>query len=409
MTIQDLEKNNRIDLLWILARYMYRVGGEPVMSDATYDTITRYLKEHNVPGAKEYLERTYDDDPVPEDLLKLLGMEPVEFGNFGDRAQYANALDEDKSLSINSVTSYEEAFQFCLEKRQAKLDLVASLKMDGVNHKDLYVHDKLKISMSRGRAGNGFDYTMQIYNCLPFQIATGLPELKVTGECYVDKKGIEVLRAKYNSEKYKTPKSAAISMLRIHHDSSDYKYLHAKVFAAEGLDTTLSGTFQKLKDMGFDVVPYLLIGWQEIPEDFTVFKEWFKGIMTIIHEEQLKDDMPADGMVLEVNDLLADATISGQYSSNQLACKFEYWAFEVYEAVVTDIVITQKRVYASCRIRIEPLKTKDFCEAKWINGFNPDILIRNGIRKGTHAFFERNSGAVNILIHGKRLDSILKE
>ena len=81
----------------------------------------------------------------------------------------------------------------------------------------------------------------------------------------------------------------------------------------------------------------------------------------------------------------------------------------MYKAVVTEIVTTQRRVNASIRIKIQPLITNDDCEAKWINGFNPEILIRNNIREGTEAYFERNSGAVNILIHGKRLDDILNE
>lgn len=410
MTIDDLVKQNKWFHIWVLARYYYRIGEEPLLSDAHYDKLTELLRVKCYDLVKDYLNRTYDDDPIPEDFLRLIGEEPVEFSNFADRSEYLSSLDEDKSLSINSVTSYEEAFAFCKDKRDKKLDLIASLKMDGVNHKDLYVGDKLKLSMSRGRAGIGFDFTEQICNCLPCNIDTGLQELKVTGECYVTKEGLQTLRNKYRNDKYKTSKSSAISMLRVKYASADYQYLRAKVFAAEGLATTLEGTFLKLDSMGFDVVPYIKILWESIPETFDEFKVWFKeSVMDVIHAEQMIDDMPADGMVLEVNDLLWNDTISGQYSNKQLACKFEYWAFDVYKAVVTEIVTTQRRVNASIRIKIQPLITNDDCEAKWINGFNPEILIRNNIREGTEAYFERNSGAVNILIHGKRLDDILNE
>lgn len=410
LTIEDLAKQNKWFHVWVLARYYYRVGKEPILTDAQYDQLTTVLRKNCYEVAKDYLERTYDDDPIPEDFLKLIGEEPVEFSSFANRTEFLNILDEDKSLSINSVTSYEEAFEFCKDKRDKKLDIIASLKLDGVNHKDLYIDDKLKLSMSRGRAGTGFDFTEQIYNCLPCQINTNLAELKVTGECFVTKEGLQILRDRYRNDKYKTSKSAAISMLRVKHASADYQYLKAKVFAAEGLATTLEDTFLKLEDMGFDVVPYIKILWQNIPETFEEFKPWFKEcVMDVIHAEQLSEDMPADGMVLEVNDLLWNDTITGQYSNKQLACKFEHWSFDVYKAVVTDIVVSQRRVNASIRIRIEPLITKDDCEAKWINGFNPEILIRNNIRVGTEAYFERNSGAVNILIYGKRLEEILNE
>ena len=55
------------------------------------------------------------------------------------------------------------------------------------------------------------------------------------------------------------------------------------------------------------------------------------------------------------------------------------------------------------------MQTNDACEAKIINIFNPSILIHNDIKVGDFVYFERNSGAVNILIHGKRLDDLLKE
>ena len=60
-------------------------------------------------------------------------------------------------------------------------------------------------------------------------------------------------------------------------------------------------------------------------------------------------------------------------------------------------------------IHIERMQTNDACEAKIINIFNPSILIHNDIKVGDFVYFERNSGAVNILIHGKRLDDLLKE
>lgn len=409
MTIKDLFDKKKYFELWVLSRYQYRIGDKPALNDAQYDYLTRILKEQYYEEAKEYLERTYDDDPIPLGLLKELDIQPVSFEQFSDRSEYVGSLDEDKSLSICSVTSYEEAWVFCRDKRDKQLDIVISLKMDGVNHKDLYVDDALKLSLSRGRSGNGFDFTEQICHCIPLNINSGLKELKVTGECYVSKEGIPILREKYKADKYKTSKSAAISMLRVKHDREDYKYLKVKVFNAEGLDTTLSGSFRKLTNMGFDVVPYQVIPWNSIPETFEEFKSWFQNYSNSFYDIQIKNNMPADGLVLEVDDRLWEEKIAGQYSDRQLACKFEHWAFDVYKARVTQIVITQRRVLASVRIKIEPLVTKDDCEAQWINCFNPSILINNGINVGTEAYFERNSGAVNILIHGKRLDEILNE
>ena len=114
MTLQELVDNQHFFELWVLARYFYRIGEAPILSDAAYDNITKLMKAKCYDRAKDYLNRTYDDDPVPEAFLKLIGQEPVEFSNFQDRLQYAQMLDEDKSLSINSVTSFDEAFNYCI-------------------------------------------------------------------------------------------------------------------------------------------------------------------------------------------------------------------------------------------------------------------------------------------------------
>jgi len=161
--------------------------------------------------------------------------------------------------------------------------------------------------------------------------------------------------------------------------------------------------------MGFEVVPYLFIPWDIIPQDFDQFCLWLsKEVFDPIYEKQIEQDMPADGLVLEVNDYNWTDVVTNQYSNRQLACKFEHWSFDLYKAVVTEVVVEQRRVNASVRVKIEPMTTNDDCEARIINTFNPSILVSNDIKVGTEVYFERNSGAVNILVHGVRLDQILK-
>lgn len=409
-TLQDLLSEKRYFDIWILARYFYRIGEAPIITDSVYDRMTNLFKEKCYDELHAYLDRTYDDDPIPYDLLEEIGVRPyVPVTKIG-RNDLFDLLNEDKSLSIDSIVNYRSAYDFLMDKVDNKLDVVASLKMDGVNVKSLYQSGKFSLSLSRGRASNSFDFTDQAAYVLPAFINNDLPELRVTGECFVVKEGLEKLRAKYAQDKYKTSKSAAISLLRVKHSINDYKDLRLKVFAAEGLADTVIKTFEILKSFGFDVVPYLFIPWGTIPKDYDDFCIWLRdAVFQQMHEAQLAGDMPADGVVLEVNNYGWQDTISNQYSNRQIACKFDFWAFESYKAIVKEIVIVQRRVTASVRVKIEPMQTNDACEAKIINIFNPSILIHNDIKVGDFVYFERNSGAVNILIHGKRLDDLLKE
>ena len=409
-TLQDLLSEKRYFDIWILARYFYRIGEAPIITDSVYDRMTNLFKEKCYDELHAYLDRTYDDDPIPYDLLEEIGVRPyVPVTKIG-RNDLFDLLNEDKSLSIDSIVNYRSAYDFLMDKVDNKLDVVASLKMDGVNVKSLYQSGKFSLSLSRGRASNSFDFTDQAAYVLPAFINNDLPELRVTGECFVVKEGLEKLRAKYAQDKYKTSKSAAISLLRVKHSINDYKDLRLKVFAAEGLADTVIKTFEILKSFGFDVVPYLFIPWDTIPRDYEEFCIWLRdAVFQQMHDAQLAGDMPADGVVLEVNNYGWQDTISNQYSNRQIACKFDFWAFESYKAIVKEIVIVQRRVTASVRVKIEPMQTNDACEAKIINIFNPSILIHNDIKVGDFVYFERNSGAVNILIHGKRLDDLLKE
>lgn len=409
-TLQDLLSEKRYFDIWILARYFYRIGEAPIITDSVYDRMTNLFKEKCYDELHAYLDRTYDDDPIPYELLEEIGVRPyVPVTKIG-RNDLFDLLNEDKSLSIDSIVNYRSAYDFLMDKVDNKLDVVASLKMDGVNVKSLYQSGKFSLSLSRGRASNSFDFTDQAAYVLPAFINNDLPELRVTGECFVVKEGLEKLRAKYAQDKYKTSKSAAISLLRVKHSINDYKDLRLKVFAAEGLADTVIKTFEILKSFGFDVVPYLFIPWDTIPKDYDEFCVWLRdAVFQQMHDAQLAGDMPADGVVLEVNNYGWQDTISNQYSNRQIACKFDFWAFESYKAIVKEIVIVQRRVTASVRVKIEPMQTNDACEAKIINIFNPSILIHNDIKVGDFVYFERNSGAVNILIHGKRLDDLLKE
>lgn len=409
-TLQDLLSEKRYSDIWILARYFYRIGEAPIITDSVYDRMTNLFRENCYDELQAYLDRTYDDDPIPYDLLEEIGVRPYVPVTKVGRNDLFDLLNEDKSLSIDSIVNYRSAYDFLMDKVDNKLDVVASLKMDGVNVKSLYQSGKFSLSLSRGRASNSFDFTDQAAYVLPAFINNDLPELRVTGECFVVKEGLEKLRAKYAKDKYKTSKSAAISLLRVKHSINDYKDLRLKVFAAEGLADTVIKTFEILKSFGFDVVPYLFIPWDTIPKDYDEFCIWLRNaVFQQMYDAQLAGDMPADGVVLEVNNYGWQDTISNQYSNRQIACKFDFWAFESYKAIVKEIVIVQRRVTASVRVKIEPMQTNDACEAKIINIFNPSILIHNDIKVGDFVYFERNSGAVNILIHGKRLDDLLKE
>lgn len=386
--------------LWILARYFYRVG-EPILSDEKYEEYTSVLKEAGIPTLTEYFNRTYDEDPIPTELLKRLGIVPIEIETTQTDSKYFEVLDEDKSLGCKAVTTYGDAWEFFQHFRNLHKDLIVSLKLDGINTKNLYSEGELKLSLSRGRSSESFNFTKQTKLVLPKQIPLRNRDLKIVGESWVSFEGLTELR-KIDSGKYKTCKSAAISMLRVRHPLELYKFLNTTIFFVDGIADTISESFEILEQSGFSVVPHILIRWEEIPETLSDFKEWSKSK---IFDEMwcMGEGIPSDGIVVEVNDLTFNRTVENQYADTQLALKFEQWSFNVYAGIVKNVLWRQNRVHASLRVEIEPVETVDGCTAQFINVFNPAILINNEIKVGSIVYFERNSGAVNILVQKHRL------
>ena len=405
MTEQELlMSNNSLDK-FIYARYCYRTG-EPFMEDDQYEELAERLKDDE--RAKEFLGRTYDDDPIPYELLRQLGKQDSLNTLSGERLEIAKVFDEDKTFSIKSVTSYRGAYDFMIGCKRREQDVMCSLKEDGVNTRIIGVDDNFVMGISRARhAVECLDYTKGLKHYIKPKFGLGGHEMLLVGETYVEESALPYLRKKYGKP-FKTCKSTALSGLRVEMDHEDYKYFHTNIFYAEGIGTTLEERFSILEKEGFETPPHKLLKWRDVPEDFDEFCRWFKvECMDYIFNEGL--GMPSDGVVLEVNDLNFQGEVSGQYVSRQLACKFEYWSYQYYKGIVEDLVIQQNRVFASVRIKINPMKTADGCEAKTLNGYTLAIVIEANAHKGATVYFERNSGSINALLYGDRLEKILKE
>ena len=396
--VEELLAGGRSGDAFILARYCYRMG-LPTIDDTTYDQLETELQENG--QLAEFLGRSYDDDPIPKELLKEMQI-PIESNGITDEMfQY---LQNEKSNSIRAIRSYEEAYEFV--QRNAGKELVFSLKLDGVNKKILYVNGEYKLSLSRGRGGNCLNYTTGSQYVVPKTIEVA-GTVKVTAECFVDKMQLAAIRAKYDPNSYKTSKSAAISMLRVKHDEEDYKNLRVTAFSLEGKHfDSVTEMFKTLEAIGFDTPPYLVCTPPSL--NFDDFKVWLKRVV-LDRMVVFKNTFPSDGVVMEVNSLVDVYSDDNQYNERQKAIKFEQWGFEAMQGVIEDIVIEQQRVYKSVRIKIKPVYSSDGCKAEYINGFSPGIIIENDLYVGKHVWFERNAGAVNILIHGKRLEQLKEE
>lgn len=397
--ISEFIESNELGDLFIFSRFMYRIG-EPVIYDRAYDLLERYFRDTG--KMTSYINRTYDDDPVPFELLQSLNLMSV-VPKFGSISKYAKELDQEKTNSIRAVVEYEEAYKFIIENNNHRL--ILSLKVDGVNTKSLYILNNYELSLSRARTGMALDYTNGMMHILPLNLNNRNINngVKIYSETFTAFEALQYLREKYDSSKYKTAKSSALSMLRVQHDLDDYRYLNTLAFDAEGLEgvSSKSETLNKLKELGFNTVPYIVLQPNSIPTNFKDFVNWLKTVSAMFKRQTL--NIPSDGLVLEVDSYDIVGEVKNQYSDKSIALKLADWDFDKYTGIVKNIVRTQKKVDKSYRVEIEARTTKDGCTARFVNVYSPRILIANGINIGNEVIFARDSGAINKLVRKDKL------
>lgn len=414
MDWRELLVPERVEDAFALVRYSYRIG-MPLLADDVYEQLEDLVKEIN-PNCP-MLSRTYDDDDIPYDLVrKYLGAEHIV--KVGDKAEYVDILDEEKSLSIMPHENYRVTWNWFNNNRG--VDLHFSAKVDGVNSKNAWTPNEtnpleylFRVSLSRGRKTNSISFTKTMCKIVPLKIVPqySMPNIRVWGEVYATSEVMDRLKEKYTNGRisFASSKSTAISLLRTEYPEEFYDGLKLLAFDCDCPAETVHETYQYLEQYGFETPPNMLIKAEEVPDNFEDFKPWLYEKMTYIWEESQKRGIPTDGMVVNIDNKRATSSINNQYSSRNIAVKIEYWSYKYYVGTVKDIVLEPKRIKYSCRVEIEPLKTEDGSVARYVNTFNPSILFDNDIKIGSKVYFERKSQTQSNLLYGERLKEILSD
>jgi hypothetical protein len=425
--LAELKKGDNPLDLYTVARFMYKVNA-PILTNQAYDKLHNYIKGKF--PQEPLLRQTYDEDAYPEEVFRkynlalkeeiLAGLNEKRFYDNPNYSSIKSLINNYRTNSVRPVENYEDAWEWF--KTRLNKDIVLSLKVNGINTRSFIskVGDNadcteysLLCSSTRAREGEGWDITENLSRKFPKKIDFAECDLEgeisgvkvVYGEAYVKKSSLEFLRRKYGvGDTWKTPRSTALSMLRVNIRSEDYSHMRLKVFKVSDLAKTLSGTLSEAEKVGFDVVPWKLVRGGGIPTNFEVFKKWLKWELDYFAKISEAEDIESDGMVAEVDDQL-DFAMEGseyQYNVGNIALKMEKWSSDVYTAEVIDILFELKKDRYSVRAVITPTMVANGNVIKLVNCFNPDILMKEGIRKGSIIKFEYKSDANVNLIYNKK-------
>lgn len=376
---------------------MYRIG-DPILSNERYDTLHHVISKNSSMDC--YTKRLYDDDPIPTELLKKYGLD-VRAGlckNDDKFDKYKNVLLDNKSFSIRPVENIAMA-KVWFSKLVGE-EVTFSLKVDGINTRNLFkresgVYSHL-VSSSRGRESDALiDYTESLANVMPrFNLNIESDMLPVFGEFYAKPQAIEYLSDKYRD--YASPRSAGLSIARVPIDKCDYCHTNLMVFRIPGISNSSKESLNVIKELGFNVPPH-----ETVLIDADFIANFDERVLEILRKfKQISEDecIPADGVVAEIDIIPKFITDSEIYDETSIALKFGAFTPMTYKSRVVRVEMSTRKVKGSVVAIIEPVLAENGNTLTRVNCFNPDILIREGIRPGSSIEFEyKSNNNINLI------------
>jgi len=393
----------------LIARYTYACG-QPLFGDAEYDALNAELKDNGIT-----LNPIYEDDSVPYDSFKkIYGLSPEEVDEkyqstkplAGETSLFTEEtnldfLNESASLSIMSVTTFEDAFNWF--KAHEGLELVISTKIDGINTRRGYHYSNGRLNyaaaLTRGRKSDPINISANMKKISPDNISTDLAEdIIIYSETTVPAKFIDVVNEQYDCD-YTVPRGLAMAMMRVsdRFSEKDYENLHSYVFRVDYGETQSEG-LELAKKLGFETVPYIFYTYHG--ESYETFSSQMQDIIKNLKTQTDDIDVVTDGMVAEVNDraYYGCAEVTNNYSSANIALKIGLWRPGVYESEVIALDLSQQAERCSCVAIVKPVTTNGGQTITRVNCFNPAVLFNCDILPGNRIRFEyKNETTVNLI------------
>ena len=290
--------------------------GTPIITDQSWDEIYFQIQE-----LEEKLGIYHPHSPTQHIPYAVVNeLKKVEHGH--------------KMLSLQKTKDLEE-----VEKFLDNCDSLIMLKMDGLTCSLTYIDGELVSAETRGNGFIGEDilHNARQLKSIPQFIPYQTGKLVIDGEIICTYKNFEMF-----ASDYKNPRNFAAGSIRLL-DSAECAKRKLSFVAwdvIEGLESSniLSEKFAKLKNMGFNVVPYLLYpAWDA--NDNQVPLDWYI--------DQLECDAkqcgyPIDGLVAKFNSIEYGKTLgaTSHHFKNAIAYKFYD---ETYSTTLIDIEWTMGR------------------------------------------------------------------
>lgn len=312
---------------YIITRWLYSIGEEPLMSDTEYGNLHRYLvSKGDIP---EYTERAWSSDPCPFDLLSKFGL-----------SEYAYEVKLlDKTESMPSITSEREAKNIFLKRTGLN---VVSFKLDGWNLQLTYFNGVLVQVNTRGRSSDAL-VVEYLKKYLPTTI-TRMGEVKVVGELCLSHDNFARLSKMFPNKEMKSQRSSVRTALANEQANGLLTFLAFDIILPSGQkEISAVYTYYLLKQWGFTTPQYMVAR---------------NGEEILAHIRTLSE-------MKSQYEYISDATVvRSDYGRDVRAARIYGWEEDIYYSYVTGIEEEHSSVSFGCKLLIYSIRTQHSTQQK---------------------------------------------
>ncbi len=291
--------------------------------DAYYNNAESIITNHQYDDLCDQLEKMEKETGI------VLSNSPVHNIGYEVKSKLEKVEHSHSMMSLDKTKEVPELQKFIGDK-----DVLLMCKMDGLTILLTYEDGELVQAETRGNGtvGEIITHNAKVFENIPMYINLK-GHVEIEGEAIITYKDFEAINnlIKQNDEKYKNPRNLASGSVRQLDNKiaadRHIRFIAWKVPAGMNELPLMSARFEKAKELGFDIVPYIRI-----------FKEQqsLKDMINLLKEKASQLSYPIDGLVAAYNDIAYGLSLgtTDKYPRHSLAFKFYD---EEYETVLTDI------------------------------------------------------------------------
>lgn len=383
-----------------LYRFQYKIGN-PIVNDVDYDKFESSLNKEDKEVAI-YLNRVWEDDPVPLSVLKKVysaeELNQIIKDNDLEESIKFTSSSEFKATSIEPYRTMQGAYEWLSAHRN--IELILTPKADGNSTSTEYIEGKYIGTRTRGRSGGDkfIDISPNCSKVLPQNI--NFTNLTINAEEYIEPGDIELF-SDFIGIKFTSSRACGISaMRRVEYPDELKQRIKLRVFNSSYGDK-LSDGLDKAQELGFLTMPYWLHTFTF--KDYAGFVEEVTDITSEIKEYADKYNIPTDGVVFQVNNKkeFVQYREFGKYTAGNMAFKALFWEPGVYVSIVQELIIEKsgKSLGNYCvKALVKPVQTESGKTLQTVNFYNLANCIANKIHVGSIIKFRHLNDTTNEFI-----------